>query len=99
MKKKFLIAAVALAFAGCAAMPGSSESPIPPRIVMKDKLSAWDNPSKFGSVPASRKTQAAKVCATLNTKTAQFEARGYHSKAQDLNGKTFPDGGYYCVRK
>ena len=99
MKFQFVaLAFVAVLFAGCAAMPGDREGATPPKLVTTGEGAAWDNPGAFGPVPAAKAAAGAKVCETLNTKDAKYVAKGYHSKALDLNGKTFADGGYYCMR-
>lgn len=60
---------------------------------------SWDNPSAFGPVPADLAQTAQKVCSELDAKDVQYKATGYHSEAQDLDGKPVPGGGYFCVRK
>jgi hypothetical protein len=50
-------------------------------------------------VPAAQAALGAHICTTLDTPDSQFEAAGYHAKAQDLNGRTIAGGGFYCVRK
>ena len=100
MNIKFLSAlAVVAVLAGCAAMPGASEGSTPPRIVVKDGQAVWDNPSYFGPVPAAQMAKGAATCSALNTKDLQFVAKGYHSKALDVNGNQLPSGGFFCVLK
>ena len=79
--------------------PGKEEGVTPPRLVMVDKSLTWDNVRAFGPVPASLTAFAEGVCSTLNNKDVQFTATGYHSRAQNLDGKTLEKGGVYCVRK
>jgi hypothetical protein len=79
--------------------PGAQEGATPPRLVMQDNKVSWSNAGSFGPVPAAKATMAAQNCASLNTMDAKFVATGYHSQAQDLNGKVLPNGGYYCVRQ
>lgn len=89
---------------GCAAGPmvGSKPGDVPPRIVVDPadhKTLTWDHPGAFGPVPAELAAKGQAVCATLDTKDARFQAIGYHPLAKDLEGKTFPAGGYFCVAK
>lgn len=93
-----VISVTALFIAGCSTMPGSQEGATPPKLVTTSDGTTWDNPAAFGPVPASLAAAGAKVCDSLNTKDLKFVARGYHSKALDLNGRPFPSGGYFCVR-
>ena len=90
-----------LLLAGCvtAPGPGAQEGATPPRLIMKDNAKTWDNAGNFGPVPAALAAKGAATCATLNTMDAKFVATGYHSKAQDVDGKPFAGGGYYCVRQ
>lgn len=104
MKKLGSIAVVlSIALTGCAGFfggsPGASESSTAPKIVNKDGVPTWNNPSLFGPVPVALAAKGAAACAALNNKDQQFEERGYHSRALDINGNPFPAGGYYCVRK
>jgi hypothetical protein len=86
--------------AGCvtAPGPGTHEGAIPPRLIMKDNAKTWDNATNFGPVPVALAAKGAATCATLNTTNVKYMATGYHSKAQDVDGKPFMGGGYYCVR-
>ena len=90
---------VLLMLSGCAVYPavGSKEGDTPPQIVVRNDVRTWDNPGAFGPVPDNLKEAGAKVCATLDTDKTKHEARGYHSKAMNLEGKPFAGGGYYCV--
>jgi len=89
----------ALALTGCAVYPsaGSAEADTPPQIVVRGDVRVWDNPGNFGPVTAERAETGAKVCASLDNDKVRHEARGYHSRALDLEGKPFVGGGYYCV--
>lgn len=91
-----------LSVTGCVMLPagpGAQEGTTPPKLVVKDGVTQWDNPGNFGPVPAAQATKGAAACGALNTKDLQFIATGYHSKAQDVNGNTIAGGGFYCVRK
>jgi hypothetical protein len=101
--KKLIFSAfsVVLLVSGCVTSPGpgAQEGATPPRLVMKDKVKSWDNAGNFGPVPTALAAKGAATCASLNTQDSKFTATGYHSKAQDVDGKTFEGGGYYCVRQ
>lgn len=101
MKKMFLLAAcgTAMLLVGCAGVPGDKESDVPPRIVQSGDNRQWDNGSAFGPVPESLVKKGNSICASLNTKDTKYVATGYHSKAQDLSGKTFPTGGFFCAKE
>ncbi len=94
-----VLAAVLVLLSGCAVYPtvGAKEGETPPRIVVRNDVRTWDNPGAFGPVPDSLKETAAKVCGTLDTDKAKHEARGFHSRALNLEGRPFAGGGYYCV--
>lgn len=98
--RSYAVICVAALAAGCVALPGpgAQEGSTPPKLVMKNDSKTWDDPRSFGPVPLALSTAAANVCSSLNTKEAKFVAKGYHSKAQDMDGKSFTGGGYYCVR-
>jgi hypothetical protein len=85
---------------GCA-YPGVGEkqADVPPQIIIRNDQPTWDNPGAFGPVPEELKATAAKVCGSLDTEKRQHEARGYHAKALDQQGKPFRGGGYYCTPK
>ena len=102
MEKLIFSACLAsLLLAGCvtAPGPGAQEGATPPRLIMKDNAKTWDNAGNFGPVPSALAAKGAATCATLNTLDAKYVAIGYHSKAQDVDGKPFAGGGYYCVRQ
>lgn len=100
MKIALTVSALTLVLAGCvtAPMPGAQEGATPPRLVTKDGALIWDNPGNFGPVPAALADKGAAGCSSLNKGDAKYSAKGYHSKGQDVNGKAFPQGAYYCVR-
>lgn len=88
--------AVLLALGGCAASRGSKQDDTPPRLVERSKVIAWDRGEAFGPVPLQLASLAALHCAAMDTQETKWEPEGFHSKAQDLKGKTFPGGGYFC---
>ncbi len=101
---KFLLTTVILASSLVAACvttpsPGDHEGPIPPRLTMQDNQKIWNNIRNFGPVPAALADGGAEICSQLNTQDSQFEATGYHAKAQGLNGRTMAGGGFFCTRK
>lgn len=94
--------AVAAMAAGCVAVPvgpGDKEGAVPPKLTIKDNAKIWDNPGAFGPVPAALEKAGQQVCSSMDTKDWKFKAVGYHSKAQDVDGKALPNGGYLCVVK
>jgi|GEM_PF-2643263 hypothetical protein len=98
--KTFLICALGaaslLTLGGCATSRGSQQDNTPPRLVERNKTIAWDRGDAFGPVPLQLASLAAVHCATLNTKDTKWEAEGFHARAQNLQGKAFPAGGYFC---
>ena len=87
--------------AGCVMVPGpgAQEGAVPPRLLVKDNVKTWDNAGSFGPVPVALVDKGAATCATLNTPGVKYVATGYHSKARDIDGKPFAEGGYYCTRQ
>jgi hypothetical protein len=79
--------------------PGDHEGPIPPWLSMQDNLKFWSNIGNFGPVPAAQAELGAQTCSKMDSQDSHFEATGYHAKAQGLNGRTIPGGGFFCVRK
>ncbi len=88
--------AAALLSAGCTTTRSDRQDDTPPRLLERNKTVAWDHGEAFGPVPLKLAALAALNCATLDTRENKFQAEGFHAKAQDLDGKTFPGGGYYC---
>lgn len=99
IKSMLLCAVVVSSFAGCAMGPGDKPADVPPRLALKDNVHVWDNPAAFGPVPASLAAKGQAVCAALDTKDVHYKATGYHPKAQGPDGKSFAEGGYFCVQK
>lgn len=87
---------LALVGSGCTTTRGDRQDDTPPRLVERNKNVAWDRAEAFGPVPLQLASLAAVHCAGLNTNEHQWVAEGFHAKAQDLNGKAFPGGGYFC---
>lgn len=90
-----VLAAVAL-LAGCAVSRGDSQDEVPPRLVERDKTVVWDRGAAFGPVPLQLAALATAHCAALDTQDATWQVEGFHAKAQDLQGRTLPGGGYFC---
>jgi hypothetical protein len=91
------VVATALLLPGCgsvnsAVQIGSAPDATPPRIT-RTYTSAWDRPGAFGPVPADMKARGDGFCSALGK---DYKAVGYHKLALDDQGKTFPDGGYFC---
>lgn len=87
---------VLLTLGGCAASRGSKQDDTPPRLVERSQMIAWDRGEAFGPVPLQLASLAAVHCAAMDTPETKWEPEGFHAKAQDLDGKTFPGGGYFC---
>lgn len=87
---------VALVGSGCAATRGDRQDDTPPRLVERSKTVAWDRGEAFGPVPLQLASLAAVHCASLDTQDHQWVPEGFHAKAQDLEGKTYAGGGYFC---
>jgi hypothetical protein len=80
-------------------MPGAQEGAVAPKLYLDNNMKTWEHISSFGPVPASQAGLGAETCAKLNTMDLKFVANGYHSRAQGLDGRTLPGGGFYCVRQ
>ncbi|MDP3520425.1 MAG: hypothetical protein Q8S02_07365 [Hydrogenophaga sp.] len=81
---------------GCAVSRGNHQDETPPRLVTRGKTVAWDRGEAFGPVPLQLASLAAMHCASLNTQDVKWQVEGFHARAQDFDGKTFPGGGYFC---
>ncbi|QDL54446.1 hypothetical protein [Rhodoferax aquaticus] len=86
---------------GCsvALVSGGSEGDVPPRLAIRDNAKTWNNGASFGPVPIALESDGDRICSSMNSTDKQYQAVGYHSKAQDLDGSTLPGGGYLCVKK
>lgn len=95
MNKSLVMLMFAVAtLAGCASSGvGTSEGTTPPRIIQTKDGNLWDNISNFGPVPANLKANGAKICGSANPK---WVALGYHSRAEGVDTKAIPGGGYLC---
>ena len=98
MNYKFL-PLLSLAFlAACASTgPGKMEDSTPPRLV-KDSSGniGWDRPTAFGPVTAEKLASGVTACGGAN---ATIKPAGYHSRAMDDKGVSFPNGGFMCMAK
>lgn len=109
MSNQFLKPVIALSLAiatlaGCAYSPpiGSEPAATPPRIVTDKndpKKLIWDNPGAFGPVPASEMARGEKACSSMDTAEQKFYPKGYHPKAENVQGQPFQGGGFFCVPK
>lgn len=97
--KKVILLAAALLSAGCAASRGEKQADTPPRLVEQNNAVAWDRGDAFGPVPLRLAALAAVTCAALDSVDVYWQPEGFHARAQDRNGATFPGGGYYCKPK
>ena len=84
-----------LILASCAVTPGMKEADVPPKIVNVDNQISWNDPSAFGPVPQDKVASGNATCQSMGFASAT----GYHRNAQDINGKPFPNGGYFCEGK
>ena len=86
----------------CASYPliGAAPATSPPRIINDPADSAkriWDHPSAFGPIPNSLLGKGQATCSALNVTDIQYKAIGFHPRAQNFQGQTFIEGGYYCI--
>lgn len=86
----------------CASYPpiGNSPAVSPPRIINDPENGMqriWDHPLAFGPVPNSLGAKGQVTCTALNTKDRQYKAIGFHPNAQNFQGQTMVEAGYYCV--
>lgn len=109
--KKFLHVILGLsvaALAGCVVIPaapgmGDKEDAKAPRLVNSDKkdeqgrfLPTWDRPGAFAKVAGNLKNLGDIACMRARP---DLEAIGYHSKAEDIEGKAMVGGGFFCWTK
>lgn len=81
---------------GCAATPPEPEELPPPRLVKHGPdgpQRKWENIGSFRPVPVQMRAKAIEVCEDFGARPA-----GFHPRAVDENGKTFAEGGFYCVK-
>jgi hypothetical protein len=88
-----------LLLTACAQTPGRQAAEDAPRLTKKGDVVAWNNATLFGPLPAAMSDKAARLCATLDTDDKKWKPLGYHPRAEDLEGKPFPGGGYSCEPK
>jgi len=105
---KVIVSLMVLALAGCAMVPvqpgmGEKEDAKAPRLVNSDKkdeqgrfLPTWDRPGAFGKVTGNLKSLGDIACMRAR---ADLESVGYHSKAEGMDGKAMPGGGFFCWTK
>lgn len=99
IKSMLLLAVMGGSFAGCAVGPGDKPADNPPRLVVANNSTFWDNVAAFGPVPESLEAAGRAVCSSLDTADVKFKATGYHPGAIGVDGQPFPDGGYFCVKE
>ena len=99
IKPMLLWGVVGFSVVGCAAGPGDKPADNPPRLVVANNLTLWDNVAAFGPVPESQKVAGQAVCGSLDTADAKYKATGYHPGAIGVDGQPFPDGGYFCIKE
>jgi len=98
MNYKFLPLVSLVFIAACASTgPGKIEDKTPPRLV-KDAsgISVWDRPTAFGPVPEEKIAMGVTAC---GGDKAAVKPAGYHSRAMDDKGASFPNGGFMCMAK
>lgn len=79
---------------------GKGYAATPPRLVREDvawdsnkgQRVAWNSTKAFGPVPANLKAKGAATCRSVG---ATF-AKGYHPRAQGLNGQPLAGGAFLC---
>ena len=70
-----------------------------PRLVIRNGVMTWVNTQAFKPVPSALLKQGESVCRIFDTPTQKYRAAGYHPRALNAEGKPFPGGGYFCVKK
>jgi hypothetical protein len=72
---------------------------VPPKLIRDSSgTSYWDHSSKFGFIPLELVPEGKKFCEELNNdKKTTYKAIGWHKYAQNVDGKNFVGGGYFCV--
>ena len=86
----------AIACVSCAVAPvGPGDAPAdePPRLVKGSDGLIWDDPGAFGPVPPDLEAKGNARCRANELD----HAIGYHPLAQNEDGETFDEGGFYCV--
>lgn len=86
-----------LSIAACSSTPEAPSSEEVPRIVLggaDGKERIWTNPQAFRPVPLQLRAKGAEICEAIGAK-----AGGFHPRALDENGRTFTEGGFYCVKE
>ena len=73
--------------------------PTVPRLVIQNGVMTWVNTRAFKPVPSALLKQGESVCRIFDTPTQKYRAAGYHPRALNAEGKPFPGGGYFCVKK
>jgi len=85
-----VVIATVLQTSGCAQLGGNPEpSAAAPRMFQGWLGPEWNYPGYFGLVPASKTLEGYQRCSPL-------QAVGYHPRAEDMSGRTFPNGGFLC---
>ena len=95
MSSKFLIAGL-IVLAACSTTPDAPVAEQVPRIVLggpDGKQRVWANIEAFRPVPVQLRAKAADICEAIGARPG-----GFHARALDENGKTFTEGGFYCVK-
>ena len=95
MPSKFLIAGL-IVLAACSTTPDAPVAEQVPRIVLggpDGKQRVWVNIEAFRPVPVQLRAKAADICEAIGARPG-----GFHARALDENGKTFTEGGFYCVK-
>ncbi|MEY3201817.1 MAG: hypothetical protein RIR70_1367 [Pseudomonadota bacterium] len=94
--KRWLATVCLSVLAGCSSAPKEPVAEVVPRITLggpDGKTRVWANASAFRPVPIQLRAKAAEICEAIGARAA-----GFHPRALDENGKTFTEGGFYCVK-
>lgn len=100
MQKGLRLLVVAALMAGSSVhVAAAPNDPNVPRLVMRNGVMTWVNTRAFQPVPAALLKQGEAVCRIFDTPTQKYRPAGYHPRALNAEGKPFPGGGYFCVKK
>jgi hypothetical protein len=70
-----------------------------PRLEVRNGVMTWVNTDAFKPIPAALLKQGEVVCRIFDTPTQKYRPAGYHPRALNAEGKPFPGGGFFCVKK
>ncbi len=90
------MSALLLCVVGCSSAPEVAQEQEVPRIVLggpDGKSRIWTNVQAFRPVPLQLRPKATEICDAIGARPG-----GFHPRALDEHGRTFTEGGFYCVK-